>query len=398
MGGAKRELEEHLDRGWSAPEKFVCAACVDDEYLKDIIRSNSCASRCSYCGTQTSHLSAASVELIMPVVASALNYSYAEPTEAGVPHDKEFLVESIGTVAALMDLPFDCNDGLLHDVAGSFSNMAWIPATGGDWASSSPHEEWTWSWKSFVSNVKHRSRYFFMASRDGAGDDFRHGPLNALERVGEAVSQLNLLTTLPSGSDLYRARERAGQADWPANEEQLGAPPKLVAKAGRMNPPGISYLYLSTTQSGALAEVLRGPPCRAVVATFRIADSLNVLDLTRLPALPSVFDESQREVREAVLFLDEFVRDICQPVEKDGREHINYVPSQVVSEYFAQVFKTSGGKCLDGIIYPSAISARGVNVTLFPRTDTRPFAHAVRLEKSIDLSIRTWTEFSKAIL
>jgi len=217
-----------------------------------------------------------------------------------------------------------------------------------------------------------------MASNGESEDPYRSTPLDVLGVVGKKASALGLLATLQEGTVLYRGRERAGDADWPIDEEQLGAPPNFLAKAGRMNPAGISYLYMSTTKSGALAEVLRGPCCRAAVATFEVVDTLSVLDLTQLPALPSLFDDENRRVREAVLFLKDFVMDICQPVQKDGREHISYVPSQVASEYFAQLFKTPDGARLDGIVYPSAVSLGNVNVALFPREGHKPFVHAVR--------------------
>ena len=89
--------------------------------------------------------------------------------------------------------------------------------------------------------------------------------------------------------------------------------------------------------------------------------------------------------------------DICQPVQKDGREHINYVPSQVVSEYFAQVFKTPEGKMLDGIVYPSAVALGSVNLALFPRSGNVPFAHAVRFVEGEEVALNSWAEFSKKI-
>ncbi len=397
MGLVKRDWEEYLERGWSAPNKSVCPDCVEDEYLKELIRKNSDECRCDYCGNQTRRHSAASVEVIMPAVASALGYFYAEPNEAGVPYDGGWVFEPTDTADALMGIPLVCHDDLFEDIASSFENTCWISAAEGDWASSHRNQEWSWAWRVFAEKVKCQSRYFFMSSRGVAEDVHRSTPLDVLGLVGDMASKVGLLESLPKGSSLYRVRERVGDADWPTCEEQLGAPPSHLANAGRMNPAGISYLYMSTTQGGALTEVLRGPPCRAAVATFSVVDALSVLDLTRLPALPSIFDEAQRRVREVVIFLEDFVADICQPVQKDGREHINYVPSQVVSEYFAQVFKTPDGRPLDGIVYPSAVSPGCVNVALFPRKGHRKFAHAVKFVGGADVSFGTWPEFSMAI-
>ena len=397
MGQAKREWEEYEARGWSAPDKHVCPNCVEDEFLKTLIRNNASTRKCNYCGKRTSKPSAAPVESIMPAVASALGYFYAEPTHAGVPYDGGWVFEPIDTADALMGVPFECHEDLFEDIANSFSNTAWVAAADGHWASSHRNEEWSGEWQTFSEIVKHRSRHFFMSSTKESESPFHASPLHVLELVGSMAASLGLLTSLPETTKLYRVRERVGGAAWMICAEELGAPPSQLANAGRMNPAGISYLYMSMTRAGAFAEVLRGPPCRAAVASFEVVEALAVLDLTRLPPLPSVFDEANHRVREVILFLDDFVADICQPVQKDGREHINYVPSQVVSEYFAQVFKTPEGKMLDGIVYPSAVALGSVNLALFPRSGNVPFAHAVRFVEGEEVALNSWAGFSKKI-
>ncbi|WP_028995130.1 HEPN-associated N-terminal domain-containing protein [Azonexus hydrophilus] len=397
MGQSKREWEEYTERGWSPPDKMVCPDCVEDDFLKDLIWQSASVCQCDYCGTAADNPHAAPVEAIMPAVASALNYFYAEPNQAGVPYDEGLVIDPIYTSDALMGIPFDANDDLFEDVVNAFSNSGWVSAAEGYWMASHRNEEWSWAWQDFVQKVRHQSRYFFMSSTRDTNAPYPYAPLDVLGLVGEMAGQLGLLVSIPERTKLHRVRERVGNSDWPVCGEQLGAPPNHMANAGRMNPAGISYLYLAKTEKGALAEVLRGPPCHAVVGDFDTVRPLTVLDLTRLPPPPSVFDESQRRNREAILFLDDFVADICQPVQKDGREHVSYVPSQVVSEFFAQVFKTTDGEQLDGIVYPSAISPGSVNLALFPRDDSDPFGHAVKFVRGTEVSLDTWGKFSKAI-
>jgi hypothetical protein len=94
------------------------------------------------------------------------------------------------------------------------------------------------------------------------------------------------------------------------------------------------------------------------------------LNLTKLPDLPSIFDDNRRNEREGLIFLEHFIEEISKPVTKDGSEHIEYVPSQVVSEYFALVFQPAKGKNLDGILYPSSVHSGGRNLVLFPSERT----------------------------
>lgn len=62
-------------------------------------------------------------------------------------------------------------------------------------------------------------------------------------------------------------------------------------------------------------------------------------------------------------FLYDFAKDIMTPVARDSRVHIDYLPSQVVTE-FIRDYPFSDGK-VDGIAYGSTVHVRGWNVALF---------------------------------
>ena len=101
------------------------------------------------------------------------------------------------------------------------------------------------------------------------------------------------------------------------------------------------------------------------VASFEVVEPLLVVDLTRLPKPPSVFDVARKREREEALFAHGFVNAISKPVTKNGREHIEYVPSQVVCEYLAQAFRP-GGVMLGGLVFPSSVHENGNNLVVFP--------------------------------
>jgi len=65
-----------------------------------------------------------------------------------------------------------------------------------------------------------------------------------------------------------------------------------------------------------------------------------VLDLTRLPRRLGFFEQqsdSGDRDRHAIQFLHRFVKSLAMKVERGEREHINYVPTQVVTEWFRRV-------------------------------------------------------------
>src|SRR5262249_31382258 len=100
---------------------------------------------------------------------------------------------------------------------------------------------------------------------------------------------------------------------------------------------------------------------------FRTLRQASMLDLTCLPRLRGFFErqaDSSEINRYALSFLHSFVQSLAAKVEPGNREHIDYVPTQVVTEWFRGVFEF-GNSRLDGILYPSTQNPGGHSVVLF---------------------------------
>jgi len=135
-----------------------------------------------------------------------------------------------------------------------------------------------------------------------------------------------------------------------------------------MSAAGVSVFYGAFERATAVAEATVSMPAgREWVLTgaaWQCTRPLLVLDLTELPPVPSMF-EASREWRGAILFLREFVKSISAPVVHDGGEHVEYVPTQVLTEYFQNQVSTPDGSRLDGIVYPSARRRGGRSLVVF---------------------------------
>jgi len=81
---------------------------------------------------------------------------------------------------------------------------------------------------------------------------------------------------------------------------------------------------------------------------------LRLLDLSNLPPVPSIFDQRMNYLSSTIIFLHEFVRELSKPINKDGTEHTEYVPTQVFTEYIRHIFRDRDGYPIDGIKYLSA--------------------------------------------
>jgi len=207
-----------------------------------------------------------------------------------------------------------------------------------------------------------------------------------------------MIETMAPDTPLYRVRLTDSNSSLYTSFEELGPPPRENPGAGRMNPIGISYFYLSYEQETALAETVNRPPCMASIGKFCSKGELFYLDLTELPPTPSIFDRSRSEEREGLLFLKGFVDAISKPTEKNGQEHIDYLPSQVVSEYFAQVYRDPEGRQIAGIAYPSAVRPGGKNLVIFPRNSYEDkWTDRIELTNASGLHLKTWADIKNAL-
>lgn len=368
MGRAKQEWMEAQERGWTAPDnKFVCEQCVADSHLGSVIRAHASEKSCSYCGDEAERPIAAPLDVLVGSVAETVHHYFGDPADVGVPWDEgEYCADLMETGDVLQALGVEWRDELFEDVAESFDTLEWVRAAYGHWASSYDHEVLSDSWNAFANLILYDTRFHFhVAPLEGAEGPQELEPGQILPAIAKVIESVGLLKVLRAGSTFHRSRPRPDGATWPVNEQELSAPPSEHARAGRMNPPGISYLYLAFDAATAIAETTTTPSTVAI-AEFKATRDLNVVDLTVLPELPSIFDNSKRGRREELLFLQSFTAEISKPVPKDGTEHLNYVPSQVVCEYLAQIMRVSDGTTIDGLVYRSAVHEGGKNLVLFP--------------------------------
>jgi RES domain-containing protein len=277
----------------------------------------------------------------------------------------------------------------LADVlAADMSDDDLVAAADGDWSSEHEHEVLSASWRSFAHIVKYKTRYLFssLLGSDTAGP-MEIAPGDMLAALGRSLARF--VRALPAGTVVFRARTRASEMNWTVCEEELTAPPPGKAGAGRMNPAGIPYLYTSFDAITAGNEVYahERPLDALFVASFLLTENLWVVDLTSLPEPPPVFDVSRKGEREQLLFALDFVAEISKRVIRDGTEHVEYVPSQVVSEYLAQVFVLDEPIAeLGGVIFPSSAYPGGRNLVVFPSRDRRTsFFHGATFRNAVEI-------------
>jgi RES domain len=138
-----------------------------------------------------------------------------------------------------------------------------------------------------------------------------------------------------------------------------------------MSPAGISVFYGSTDPLTAIQETQEAGGEAASLGYFTTTQEMFVLDLTNLPRCPTFYTPDLSNTNASLGFLHRFVADAIQPIERDESEHIEYVPTQIVTEFFRYVFTFRGGgdgqdeNSIMGILYPSCRRRGGINCVLF---------------------------------
>lgn len=367
MGRAKQAWMEAQDRGWDGLDRHVCVDCVDDVYLASLVDASAHHTGCDYCGN--TDVSTAEVSCILDAVKTGIHYGFNDEANAGVPYSKDFPIEYLSTQDVLEGTLSNegvnwCNE-LIEDVAGALHEVGWVEAPEGDFFGSYGHQRYRWSWSAFVAAVKHQSRFHFHV--DKSVDEYGDRPISPAEMLGflgHVFEHNQMVQTISADAVFLRVRKGV----WPLLAGEAGPPPHTKATGGRMNPAGIPYLYLAFDQTTALHEARAVVGDAVTVSRWQPSRELRVLDLTHQPKCMSIF-EGRDPTQDYAIFLWHFLEDISKPLCKDDIPEIEYVPTQLVCEYLAQVFSPDG-KPLDGLIYPSALTA-GKNFVLFPERGQR---------------------------
>ncbi len=87
---------------------------------------------------------------------------------------------------------------------------------------------------------------------------------------------------------------------------------------------------------------------------FKLNKKISVIDFSKLPPIPSIFDTKKMKKYFLISFLYSLINDITKGISRDGKEHIEYVPTQIVTEYFKYVFNKNRKTKIEGLIYPSS--------------------------------------------
>jgi len=365
---SKRLLEEEQSRRYHTSDDAVCSNCFNDAGLKAFIEDHLEFDTCTICGVTATHAIAAPADEFLEFFLEKIADHY-ENAEENAPYDDEEGRWFVNTWD-MYDLVFD----ELGDIA-DYKTLQWlykhlkddITYCERDWQILSPGEALTSAWQKFCHAVKHVTRFLFFVNRkdeqDGGPYSVRPGEI--LEELGKVILECGLIQDVKTGTRIYRARGHETGKPFTKTVD-LGPPPVDCAKsAGRMNASGIVVMCASFSHETALAEAT-GDHSEFSVAEFELLKNLRVVNLTHIPPPPSIFEAGPREELQ---FLHGFAHDVSRPFTPDKELHVEYTPTQVVSEYLRHRLRDRRGRPIHGLLYTSAEDKGGINLALFISSD-----------------------------
>lgn len=236
-----------------------------------------------------------------------------------------------------------------------------------------------WDFHKYVTTI---SRYVF----DKTTEEFLEETLKTSGHRKISLSEGEILWRSQLGSETIEDRDEdgnyIGEYQTPFSPSRM-YPRKSLAREGRANPKGISYLYTATNKETAMAESRPWIKSQISVARLKLTRDVSLIDCSRnihkMPFFFSVkdgfYEPSDDEKENAVwTHIDQ---SYSSPV-IDNIDEAAYVPTQILSEFF----RVNG---FDGVMYKSMLSS-GCNVVLFDNGLTEMISCHLCETKNIEYS------------
>jgi len=314
--------------------QFVCKNCFADKELKGFITSQNTIGNCSCCGSKDVEIIPIEelfdyfkelFENFQPVLSGERfiskiqgNWSLFSDIENGQ-KILNFALDEIDSSIKNSDELVDFNDEILENVNYWFKLK----------------EQLKWE-RRYLTNIDYLT--------DDLGWD----------------SFFESKTVIRKDDIFYRARLHKNADEKLFSKEEMFCPKKELSTAGRANPSGIPYLYLSDNEDTILYEIRASYLDEISVASFQLKQDLNqdiiISDFTETPSLYAPSAVNQRI--KSTLLKQIISRDLSKPMRRYDSE-LDYIPTQFICE-FIKVFTN-----VQGIKFRSSLHNIGNNLVIF---------------------------------
>jgi len=205
-----------------------------------------------------------------------------------------------------------------------------------------------YDWDTFVKSIKNKYRF--------------HTDIFVKKILKEYCT--HLVRVVKKDEMFYRARI-SGITGHISNE--MGAPPPEIASAGRVNPAGLSYLYLADSQDTTVYETRASLHDYVCIGKFRAVQDMRIIDLTRLDSI-SVFSAGLDYAFHAINrgHLKRINDEVAKPI-RSSDSQLEYLPTQYICDYIKSIQNEDNltEQAYQGIMYKSTMINTSYNLAVF---------------------------------
>ena len=331
---------------------YCCIDCFADEEIRNIIHSANIKDTCDFCGTHNTYVYDIDKNPAIPELFEPLLEIYTPISELPL----DFPREQTGLMKDILHSNwqiFNCSPSVIYKLikvlcANRYKEQSELfdyPIGIKESQDHSFFEENSilkgHQWNEFVTGIKTKNR-------------FHSNYIN----TGKLYTFLQCVVgTYSRSSEMYRARI-CPEKGFPSSE--MGAPPNYIAKAGRVNPDGISVLYLSGLEETTLREVRAGLHDFVTIGKFELQQDIKIVKLTEIdhisPFLNALYGFSLTDYVINLPHLKTIAREIAEPLQNGNV--LDYLPTQYICDFIHS-------KGYDGIEYNSTMHKGGINLAVF---------------------------------
>jgi hypothetical protein len=377
MGIVQRMWEEELEKGYSSNEgKTVCSNCFEEDGIQQFIEEHASHDYCSYCQTSGKDVIACELDALIGHILKSIRYEWGHPANEGLPYESReggWQFARVYDTQDLLDYIGLGNgpDKIYEDICGSMHDQEWCKR---DPYSLSADRTLMFGWQKFSDFVCNKARYVFFKAENSDFDRDQHdemNPVDILDALESIIKSNGMVINISDVTEIRRVRIVNPEVNL-STAKELGAPPSLFATmANRMSPAGIPMFYGAFDIDTAIKETYEPDKKdkKAICGVFKPTRNLRVIDLSKNFDIPSLFDEHKRERRSDIKFLIDFISDFTKPIDRTDRAHVDYVPTQIVTEFIRYIFKTEDNVSVDGVIYPSSKNNGKKAIVIFANSE-----------------------------
>jgi hypothetical protein len=336
-----------------------CIECFSSEYLKSIIKTNYITQgKCNFCGSnnvlilspQDLYSNGIFSNILELYTTNNINNTFNPKTiEHKILEDfgkKIFNIQDPTIIRSLLlqiigKTEIDINDSV---TTSDFPlSLFKFPCHFEHLLAPLPGEELKSDWNDFVNEIKNENRYHIKNTLD----------LSKLETILKRHTKF-----IRKDSKYFRARickEKIGY-----RKEEMGSPPSNRARAGRANPVGISYLYLSNDIDTTLYETRASLFDYVAVGEFILKTDVEIISLRGIEEYDPIYLAEQDNLKDFIMhfpFISKLEEELSRPIRKSDND-LDYLPTQYLCEYI----KSLG---YAGVAFKSSLNPKGFNLVIF---------------------------------